>query len=266
MRMGAVVLVGALAGCGDGGGGGGGQPASGKITAAPDLSGKADGALTVRPLGRLEGQTERRFTLAGEPVSFRFRTFPGTKVRIELSSPDGELDPYLSVLGPIPGSETALFAYNDDATADDFASALDITAEQFGAFEVVAGTYGLHHLGEASAGDLVLRFRCLEGCEQPQIPLEALLQGVDQAALSALLSEAVPAFFVDAELSQAVLAQADALLDGTSDGPFPVLPMAALTAGQALFEAPDHAVDPPAPVTFVLEELPGDASSALTEV
>ncbi|MEZ4473312.1 MAG: hypothetical protein R3F60_21495 [bacterium] len=148
-----------------------------------------------------------------------------------------------------------MFAYNDDASADDFGSALEVSAEHFGAFEVVAGTYGIHHLGQKSSGDLVLKFTCLEACEQPQVPLEALLQGVDQASLEALLSQAVPALFVDADLTQTVLAQVDALLDGTAEGPFPVLPMAALTAGQALFEAPDHAVDPPAPVTFVLEEL-----------
>lgn len=227
---------------------------SGKDPSPPDLSGKADGSLTIRPMGRLEGSETRTVTLEGDPVSFRFRTFAGTKVRLALRSPDGDLDPLLTVLGPIPAAPDTVHAFNDDA-GDGFDSALEVSAADFGAFEVVVGTYGILKLGEKSTGKLELEFTCLEGCSQPQVPLSALLQGVDPAALQVLLNDAVPALFSDSATAEAILAQAAAFVQGGAEGPFPVAPIAALGTAQALFESPAEQVAAPEPVVFDLQAL-----------
>ncbi|MGK0362566.1 MAG: hypothetical protein ACI9U2_004887 [Bradymonadia bacterium] len=230
-------------------------PAPAKDTTAPDFAGKADGDLTIRSMGRLEGSETRTIALAGEPVSYRFRAFAGTKVRVTLRSPDGDLDPMLSVLGPIPSAPDAVAAFNDDATDDSFDSAIELTADGFGAYQIVVGTYGIHKLGQQTAGKLALEFTCLEGCSQPQIPLTTLFEGVDPATLQALLSDAVPALFTDPTTAAAVLAQASGVINGTADGPFPVAPLSALGTAQALFEAPAEEVPPPQPLTFELETL-----------
>lgn len=226
-----------------------------KDTTAPDFSGKADGDLTIRSLGRLEGSETRTIDLTGELVSYRFRTFAGTKVRVALRSPDGDLDPMLSVLGPIPSTPDAVAAFNDDATEDSFDSAVEITADGFGAYEIVVGTYGIQKLGQPTAGQLELEFTCLEGCSQPQIPLQALLEGVDPATLQRLLNTAVPALFSDSTTADAVLSQASGVINGSADGPFPVAPLSALGTAQALFQPQAEQVPPPEPVTFELETL-----------
>lgn len=252
----AALACAALAtGCDDGGSTGESPAPAGKDTTAPDFSGKADGSLNVRHLGQLSGSETRTIALDGDPVSFRFRTFPGTKVRIDLRSPDGDLDPMLSVLGPIPDATGELAAFNDDGTADSFDSSLEVTADGFGAFEVVAGTYGIHKLGQKTAGKLELDFTCIEGCSQPQIPLSALLESVDPATLQVMLQDAVPALFSDSATAAVVLEQASAYVAGGAEGPFPVAPIAALGTTQALFEAPAEQVAPPEPVTFDLQEL-----------
>lgn len=238
----------ALWGCGDA------ASTAEKAPVQPNFAGKADGASGVLRVGALTATGTQRVALDDTPLAWRFIAFPGTKVRVEARSPDGDIDPVLSVLGPIPAAADQVAAQNDDATPDTFDSAVELTADQFGAFEVVVGSYGIYNQGKATPGTIELEFTCLAGCEQPQMALDELLRGLSMAQVEGALSSVLPALFPDPATAAAVKAQADAFLAG-GEGPFPVIPMAALGTAQALFEEPAAEVAPPTPVTFELDAL-----------
>lgn len=226
-----------------------------KISTAPDLAGKADGALTARPLGRLAGTEAHTVTADDGPVAWRTATFTGTRFRVRATSPDGSVDPIILVRGPLPADPQAVYAWNDDAAPDAFDAEVEVTAPGFGAFEIVVGTYGQLQLGQTTAGQLAVDFECLEGCTQPTLPLAALLSQFDAAAVDGALTEALPALFADPTMAAAVRQQISGFFAGEADV-FPVLPIAALSSAQPLLErAGDPAVEAPGPRSFELTAL-----------
>lgn len=238
------------------------QPAGGgdaKATGAPDLSDKADGALEIREAGRMLDDGRREARLDGGVQAWRIRSFGGTKIRIRLTAPDGDVDPYLVVQGPLPEGLDRIVAHNDDAGEDTFDSALDVTLDAPGAYRVLAGSYGQFHQRTATPGRVVLDFACLEHCAPPEMGLDELLSAlraeVGEAALRDLLDQGIPALFPDADTAATVRAQVDAFLAGAAGGPFPVVPLDLAGRAQGLFEAPGDPVPEPAPVEFRLDEL-----------
>ncbi|MCB9524446.1 MAG: hypothetical protein H6702_13895 [Myxococcales bacterium] len=242
------------AACDDGGDAAPAPAASEKITAAPDLADKADGTLVARPQGRLLPGTTTVSLDAG-PTSWRFNTFPGTRAKITVTSPDGDLDPVVVVRGPIPQDLQATVAWNDDRSPDEFTAEVEVTADATGAFEVVAGTYGQLQLGQATPGRLTVDFQCLAACELPQIPLATVLEQFGEPAVQGALGQVLPTLFPDPATAAAVEAQVSAFFAGDQDV-FPVVTLAHLGAAQPLLELAAQApAPPPEPVTFDLGEL-----------
>ncbi len=250
-------------GCDDGGGdegagGAGGAPGDdAKQTGAPDLAGKADGALAPAMKGPLAPGT-LDVAIEGRPAEFRVSTWGGTRLRIEATSPDDSVDPFVSVHGPLPGDADAVVAYNDDANPETFDSALEVTVDVYGAVRIVVSTYGLTYQDQPTTGQVRLTVTCLEGCSLPMIPLDQMLvelrQDVGDAAFADLVSTGIATLFGELDSAAAVDQQVRAALEGAA-GPFPVLPLSVAGTAQPLLERPDHEAPAPQPVTFQLDEL-----------
>ncbi len=219
-------------GCDDGGGdegagGAGGAPGDdAKQTGAPDLAGKADGALAPAMKGPLAPGT-LDVAIEGRPAEFRVSTWGGTRLRIEATSPDDSVDPFVSVHGPLPGDADAVVAYNDDANPETFDSALEVTVDVYGAVRIVVSTYGLTYQDQPTTGQVRLTVTCLEGCSLPMIPLDQMLvelrQDVGDAAFADLLSTGIATLFGELDSAAAVDQQVRAALEGaTAPAPQPV--------------------------------------------
>lgn len=229
-----------------------------KIADAPELNGKADGSGAPILLGAFPGGSQT-VVIEGSALEWRVAIFGETRLRITVKSPDGDLDPLVSVYGPIPADADALVGYNDDEGGDSFDSSLDVSVSGHGAVRVVAATYGIAHLGQETNGRLQIKVECLEGCAQEMIGLDEMLRrlqadlGPEQ--LDALLAQGISAFFPEPDSAATVDAQIRAALAGERDGPFPLLPLAAAGSAQPILERPDHDVKAPEAVTFRLDEL-----------
>jgi len=246
----ALCLV--LPACGEESGPDDPQPGAAKVTTPPDLTGKADGSVDVRRVGTLRATETVEVDIEGA-ASWRFNAFPGTKVRIEASSED--LDPILTVRGPIPDTPNKVAVFNDDVSEDSFDAAVELESDTFGAYEIVLGSYAYFHQGKPGAGRMELRFVCLAQCNQPEVSLAEFFAAVDAEQLGFALQATLPTLFGDAQTAELVGTQLEAYLDGTSDGPFPVLPMNALATGQALLEEPSEELPDPQPVEFDIAAL-----------
>ncbi len=233
--------------------------AEGKKTEAPDLAGKADGAGGATWMGELSPGQAVSVALEGRPLEWRASVWGATRLAVSVRAPDGDLDPLVSLYGPLPGAEDTLVGYNDDASGDSFDSELEVEVAAYGAVRVIVGTYGIAHLDEASTGNLEVELRCLEGCAQPMMGIDEMLErlqaDVGPEQLASLLGDGIAALFPEEAAAAAVRAQIDGFLAGSGDGPFPVLPIAAAGTAQALLERPDQEVPAPTPVTFQLDEL-----------
>ncbi len=230
-----------------------------KVTEAPDLSGKADGAGGPQLQGPWTG-TKQTVEIDGSALEWRVATWGETRLRVTVRSPDGDLDPLVSVYGPIPADSDTLVGYNDDdAKGETFDSALELDVSGYGAVRIVVATYGIAHLDQQSTGRLEVEVECLEGCAQPMIGLDDLLArlraDVGSEQLDSLLAAGIGGFFPEPASAAAVEGQIRALLDGTATGPAPLLPMAAAGTAQALMERPDHEAPAATAVTFELDEL-----------
>ncbi len=233
-------------------------PGDEKVTDAPDLDGKADGADAPTLQGAFVG-AQQSARLEGRSLEWRVAVWGQTRLRITVKSPDGDLDPLVSVYGPIPADDGTLVGYNDDESGESFDSSLEVDVSGYGAVRVIVATYGIAHLGQESAGRLDVSVECLEGCAQEMIGLDEMLRrlqaGVGAEQLDALLATGIAAFFPEPNSAAAVDAQIRAALAGESQGPFPILPLAAAGSAQPILERPDHEAVAPEPVTFELDEL-----------
>lgn len=245
-----------VAGCDDGASDSAETPAE-KTTDAPDLSGKADGTGAPTLVGAWPGAAQT-IDLAGNALEWRVSTWGETRLKVSVRSPDGDLDPLVSVYGPLPAAADTLVGFNDD-DGDSFDSSLEVSVSGYGAVRVVVATYGIAHLGEQSAGKLAVEVECLEGCAQPMIGLDEMLvrlrDDLGPAQLDALLAGGIAAMFPEPDSAAAVEAQVQAMLAGDASGPAPLLPLAAAGSAQALLERPDHVIPSPTAVTFELDEL-----------
>ncbi|TNF25234.1 MAG: hypothetical protein EP329_23430 [Deltaproteobacteria bacterium] len=250
-------------GCDSSGGG-----AGGKVTDAPTFGGKSDSSFAIAESGRFEGDTTVSGTVEGtEALAYRFNAWAGTKVEITLSSPGLEMDPYLVVDGPHPGGDGKIVAFNDDGPGDSLDSALSLTLTEPGAYRILVGSYGTFNEDPNDKGRFELTFRCLEGCEMPQISLAELLTTLEARlgadGVAQLLDQSLPALFPDAATQALVKQQVGAALaaPGAVEA-FPVLPMSALSTVQGLFERPDAVAPAPEPVEFQLDVLLREGCSA----
>ena len=246
-------------------------PAAGKSksTEAPRL-GKTDSALSIVEAGRFEGETGRVSGIVEGSVvqAYRFNAWGDTTIRVTLSSPGIQLDPYLAVDGPIPGVVGQVVAFNDDGPGDTLDSVLEVTLEEAGAYRLLVGSYeAFHEQVSATTGGFDLAFTCMQNCQMQQITLAQLLTGlkaeIGEEGVRQLISSGVASLFPDPTSAAAVAAQVEAVL--ASPGAveeFPVLPMSLLSAVQGLFEAPDTAVPPPGPVHFDVAEILTEGCSA----
>jgi len=247
------------------------EPASGpeagktKSTEAPRL-GKTDSALSIVESGRFERETGQiSGRVEGSVVqAYRFNAWGDTTIRVTLSSPGVEIDPYLAVDGPIPGGTGQVVAFNDDGPGDTLDSVLEVTLTEPGAYRLLVGSYeAFHEQVTTTSGAFELGFTCMQGCQMQQITLAQLLTGLKaelgDEAVRQLISGGIASLFPDPTAAAAVAAQLEAVLasPGAVEA-FPVLPMNLLSAVQGIFEAPDTAVPQPAAVHF-------DVAQILTE-
>ena len=226
-----------------------------KRTGPPDLSGKTDGAPPIAEQGRVSA-TEQGAELSGRLLEWRFPAYAATRVRVTVTSPDGDVDPYVAIAGPVPNDPDTVVGFNDDAAPGTVDATLELTLPAPGAYRLVVGASG-----EAPAGGRVtVKYECLSGCDAPELTLAELLAAlradVGEDKLRDVLSQAIPALFPDPDTAAAISAQVDGALSGLAPSvPFPVLPLSAIGSAQALLEGPGEAVPPPAPVTFQLDAL-----------
>jgi hypothetical protein len=99
--------------------GGGGAMAA----PVPDLTGKADGTAPLSERGRLvlplaaNTPVEVEADVADRRLAWRVRGYAGMVLRLDVRAPDGVVDPYVAVDGPLPGGAGRPVAYADDGGA-----------------------------------------------------------------------------------------------------------------------------------------------------
>ncbi|MCK6575088.1 hypothetical protein L6V77_28800 [Myxococcota bacterium] len=274
----ATLLAGACGEAGDDGTSGAVDAGGGGAMSAPvpDLTGKADGTAPLSERGRLvlplaaNTPVEIPAEVTDRRLAWRVRGYAGMVLRLDVRAPDGVVDPYVAVDGPLPGGAGRPVAYADDGGAPSTRdAALEVAFPETGAYRIQLGD-AAHFFGGgggAGAGRLTLTATCLSGCTPREWSLNEVLADVEakvgREQLRAMVSQGIAALFPDAETAASIQAQADAALAGDAAGgaplalpeAFPIVPIAAIGTAQALLERPGAPVPAPGAVTFDLGAL-----------
>jgi hypothetical protein len=257
----AVVASFSMVACGEGPGESDGKDLKGAEFSAPRLDAKGDNPLNVVEAGRLISPAQIRIDHDGSRLkAYRVHGFGETRIQVSLRSPDGVVDPYVLVEGPLPQRATRIVGYNDDRSAQSKDSQLEVTLEEPGAYRVLVGSLESFFQEESPAGALELEFVCLQNCQLPHVTLTELvaemLEVMTLEQVRGIFESQIAAFFGDTPVAEQVRAQFEQTLTGTPNlEGFPVVPLSAATLVQGLFDSNSDPVPAPASKTFNLDEL-----------
>ena len=234
--------------------------------ADPPSFGKTDAPFGIVERGRFDDPAggAASGTLDGTRAdAWRFNGWGNTRVRVTLTSPGVEMDPYVIIDGPFPGGDGKIVAFNDDdPNADRLDSVIEVTLAEPGAYRILAGTYGTFNAEPNAGGNYELTFECLDACAMPQITLAQLLSGLSAELGEANALDAVRGalgnLFPDAEQAtvDGVLAQVQAVMANPDNAErFPVVPLSLTETAQGFFESDETPVATPGPVNFEVEAI-----------
>ncbi len=246
-----------------------GLTAVGCAADAEEEDAESEGAVTVSNIANARVTEQSRFRREGRldakndgrtVGSWRVNGFGGTKVRIEVKPKSGGFAPLVALAGPIPGDEGKIVVAKRGTKARGVV--LETSLEARGAYRILVGTQASFEGRSGEAGDFEISYRCVSGCELPELSLSEVVtdlqRTVGQQQLKGAIDGLVTSRVPEGEGRTALLASVGALLENPraiEENGLPVVPIRMGSIAQGFIEPGAPSATPAAPKTFELGKI-----------